>query len=203
MNILNLVFHPDLQDSRNNKTWKTQLEESGKVTTSRDVYREYPDFHIDVAKEQALLVGHERIVLQFPFYWYSMPPLLKKWLDDVLTYDFAYGPQGDKLKGKDLQLVVSVGGREKFYSGFDIFATVPDLLRPFQLTANLTQMNYLQPEYMFNADAAELQDIEAFGQALANKVDDPARSSPRQYLYDSMNAELNTVYEDLGLASSS
>lgn len=121
-------------------------------------------------------------------------------VDDVLTYNFAYGPDGDKLKGKDLQLVVSVGGREKFYSGFDIFTSVPDLLRPFQLTANLTQMNYLQPEFMFNADAESEEVIEAFGKRLVEIIDDPKRSDPRQYLYDSMNAELNEVYQDLGLA---
>ncbi|MBC7003595.1 NAD(P)H-dependent oxidoreductase [Photobacterium sp. BZF1] len=200
MKILNLVFHPNLQGSRNNNTWKTQLEESGKITTSRDLYSEYPDFQIDVEKEQALLAEHDRIILQFPFYWYSMPPLLKKWLDDVLTYNFAYGPDGEKLKGKDMQVVVSVGGREKFYSGFDIFTTVPDLLRPFQLTANLTQMNYLQPEYMFNADAAEQVTIEEFGRQLVAKIDDPKRSNPRQYLYDSMSSDLETVYEDLGIA---
>lgn len=200
MKILNLVFHPNLEGSRNNRTWKSQLDDSGKITTSRDLYQEYPDFNIDVEKEQKYLLEHDRIILQFPFYWYSMPPLLKKWLDDVLAYNFAYGPEGDKLKGKDMQLVVSVGGREVFYSGFDIFTTVPDLLRPFQLTANLTQMNYLQPEYMFNADAADMETIEAFGQALVQKIDDPKRSDPRQYLYDIMTAEVNEVYEDLGLA---
>ena len=199
MKILNLVFHPNLDGSRNNKTWKSQLDESGKVTTSRDMYSEYNDFQIDVEREQALLEAHDRIILQFPFYWYSMPPLLKKWLDDVLTYNFAYGPEGDKLKGKDMQLVVSIGGREKFYSGFDLFTTVPDLLRPFQLTANLTQMNYLQPEYMFNADAESIEVIEAFGKQLVAKIDDPKRSDPRQYLYNSMSTELNEVYEDLGL----
>lgn len=200
MKILNLVFHPSLEKSRNNQTWKTQLEESGKITTSRDVYSEYPDFQIDVEREQALLEQHDRIILQFPFFWYSMPPLLKKWLDDVLTYNFAYGPEGEALQGKDMQLVVSVGGREKFYSGFDIFTTVPDLLRPFQLTANLTKMNYLQPEYMFNADGSEQEVIEAFGRQLVENIDDPKRSNPRQYLYDSMSSELNEIYEDLGLS---
>ena len=112
MKILNLVFHPNLENSRNNNTWKKQLDESGKVTLSRDLYSEYPDFQIDVEKEQELLTQHDRIIMQFPFYWYSMPPLLKKWLDDVLTYNFAYGPKGKALEGKDLQLIVSVGGRE-------------------------------------------------------------------------------------------
>ncbi len=196
MKVLNLVFHPDLANSRVNQTWKKQLEESGKITTSRDMYSEYPDFQIDVEKEQALLLEHDRIVLQFPFYWYSTPPLLKKWLDDVLAFNFAYGTKGDKLKGKDMQLVVSVGGREVFYSGFDIFTTVPDLLRPFQLTANLTQMNYLIPEYMFDADASEQEVIEAFGHQLIEKIDDRKRSDPKQYLYDVMSTELDAAYEE-------
>ncbi|RTL87458.1 flavodoxin family protein [Ancylobacter aquaticus] len=92
-----------MEQSRVNRQWKQQLEQSGKITTSRDLYAEYPDFTIDVEREQQLLLEHDRIVLQFPMYWYSMPPLLKKWLDDVLTYNFAYGSKGDKLKGKDLQ----------------------------------------------------------------------------------------------------
>ncbi|WP_396125955.1 NAD(P)H-dependent oxidoreductase [Brevibacillus laterosporus] len=25
-----------------------------------------------------------------PFYWYSSPPLLKKWLDDIFTHGWAY-----------------------------------------------------------------------------------------------------------------
>ncbi|CUB06005.1 NAD(P)H-dependent oxidoreductase [Marinomonas fungiae] len=187
MKILNLVFHPDLTHSRNNQTWKSQFEASGKVATSRDLYSEYPDFQIDVKKEQALLLEHDRIVLQFPMYWYSMPPLLKKWLDDVFTHGFAYGVGGDKLRAKDLQLVVSVGGRQEFYTGFDIFTSVPDLLRPFQMTANLTQMNYLPPEYMFNSDAASEGIIQAFGERLVEVIDNPKRSDARQYLYESMD----------------
>ena len=199
MKILNLVFHPNLSDSRVNKTWKMQLEESGKIATSRDMYAEYPDFQIDVEKEQQLLLEHDRIVFQFPFYWYATPPLLKKWLDDVLTYHFAYGSEGDKLKGKDMQLIVSVGGQQKFYSGFDIYATVPELLKPFQLTANLTQMNYLHPQWMFRADSAELETIEAYGARFAGFIDDPKRSNARQYLNDSMSDGLDEEYEALEL----
>ena len=195
MKILNLVFHPDLKQSRVNLSWKMQLEDSGKITTSRDMYQEYPNFAIDVAKEQALLLEHDRIVFQFPFYWYSVPPLLKKWLDDVLTFNFAYGSEGDKLKSKDMQLIVSVGGREKFYSGFDIFTSIPDLLRPFQLTANLVQMNYLIPEWMYEADSADIKTIEAFGRNLVSTIDDPKRSDPRQYLYDVMSADTDEYYQ--------
>ena len=142
MRILNLVFHPDLNASRVNSSWMRILEDSGKIATSVDMYALYPNFEIDVEREQANLLQHDRIVLQFPMYWFSMPPLLKKWLDDVLTYGFAYGSTGNNLEGKDLQTIVSVGGHARYYSGFDIYATVHELLRPFQLTAELCKMNY-------------------------------------------------------------
>ena len=90
MKIMNLVFHPDLKTSRVNQTWKRQLENSGKVASSRDMYRVHADFAIDVKNEQSMLKAHHRIVIQFPLYWYSVPPLLKKWQDDVLTPGFSY-----------------------------------------------------------------------------------------------------------------
>ncbi len=50
----------------------------------------HADFAIDVKNEQSMLKAHHRIVIQFPLYWYSVPPLLKKWQDDVLTPGFSY-----------------------------------------------------------------------------------------------------------------
>ncbi|MEM6505730.1 MAG: NAD(P)H-dependent oxidoreductase [Planctomycetota bacterium] len=182
MKIMNLVFHPDLNQSRVNRLWKQQLEASNKIHTSRELYTDYPDFKIDVEREQHLLLDHDRIIFQFPFYWYSCPPLLKKWLDDVLTYQFAYGSKGDKLKGKDLQLILSVGGQEKYYSGFNIYATIYDLLRPFQLTANLCQMNYMLPVWMYQADSVTEDVIRQHGEQWAAMIDDPQRSSGRAFI---------------------
>jgi putative NADPH-quinone reductase len=76
--ILNLVFHPDLTTSRVNRAWKRILEESGKIDSSVDMYRRYPDFAVDVEQGQASLLEHDRIIFQFPMYWYSMTPLLKR-----------------------------------------------------------------------------------------------------------------------------
>lgn len=198
MKILHLVFHPSLETSRVNKTWKKQLEESGKVTTSRDMYAEYPDFNIDVEKEQALLREHDRIVLQFPLYWYSMTPLLKKWLDDVITFGFGFGPDGDKLQGKDIQIITSVGGDQKYYTGFDIFATVPDLLRPFQLTASLCQMNYMIPVWMHRADLMPEKVIERYGEDWVEMIDDPTRSDARNFLFASALDEVEEGYAEAG-----
>lgn len=182
MKILYLVFHPDLSNSKVNREWKSQIDGSGIVSVSRDMYSEYPDFNIDVEKEQELLLEHDRIVLQFPLYWYSCTPLLKKWLDDVLSYNFAYGSKGGKLKGKDLQLILSVGGQEKFYSGFDIYATLYELLRPFQLTANFCQMNYSLPVWMYRADVSDLKTIRSFGEKWIQVLKDPLRSEGKAFL---------------------
>jgi putative NADPH-quinone reductase len=182
MKVLHLVFHPSLQQSRVNRIWKQQLFESGKITTSRDMYSEYPNFDIDVAKEQELLLAHDRIVIQFPLYWYSMTPLLKKWLDDVLTYGFAYGSTGNKLKGKDLQLIISVGGQEKYYSGFDIYHTIYDLMSPFELTANLTQMNYAMPVWMYRSDSASEETIRKYGFKWVEMIDDVERSDGKAFI---------------------
>lgn len=195
MKILHLVFHPNLKTSRVNKIWQEQLLKSGKVTTSRDMYQEYPNFKINVEKEQKLLLEHDRIVIQFPLYWYSMTPLLKQWLDDVLTYGFAYGSTGNKLQNKDLQIITSAGGQPKFYSGFDKFSTIYDLLKPFELTANLTKMNYLIPVWMYKADSVNNETIRNFGEKWIELIDDPKRSSPIKYLNNEMDSDNDAFYE--------
>ena len=84
MQVLVNVFHPRLAQSTVNQAWVARLATAG--VTLRDMYALYPDGKIDIAAEQAALLAHERIVFQHPFFWYSTPPLMKQWLDDVLVY---------------------------------------------------------------------------------------------------------------------
>lgn len=70
MKTLVLVFHPHLEKSQVNRKLMDIANETGDVTVI-DEYAEYPDFHINVEREQKLIESHDRIVLQFPFYWYS------------------------------------------------------------------------------------------------------------------------------------
>ncbi len=112
----------------------------------RDLYAEYPDFAIDVAHEQELLLSHDLIVFQHPLYWYSSPAIIKEWLDLVLEYGWAYGPQGDRLNGKFLLSAISAGGSDSAYrdGGHNRFA-VHHLLSPFDQTAHLCGMAWLDP----------------------------------------------------------
>jgi len=115
--------------------------------TVNDLMTRYPDFRIDVEAEQQLLLAHDVIVLQFPFYWYSTPAILKEWQDAVLAYGFAYGSGGDKLRGKKLMVATTTGGpAESYQAGGYRHYTLSELLRPLQATANLAGMAY-QPVF--------------------------------------------------------
>ncbi|MBE1284170.1 MAG: flavodoxin family protein [Rhodobacteraceae bacterium] len=146
MKTLVLTAHPNLTKSRINRAWFDMLSQTQDITTRDLTSVGGPKMQFDLATEQALLLAHDRIVFQFPFYWYSAPPVLKAWMDQVLTYGFAYGPGGDQLKGREFLILVSTGGPADSYhaGGYNNFS-MDEFLKPFQQTANLTGMTYLRP----------------------------------------------------------
>lgn len=112
----------------------------------RDMYALYPDFEVDVKRGQEILTAAQRIIFQFPMYWYSSPALLKKWLDDVLEHGWAYGSQGCALRGKELGIAVTTGAKSAEYAHDGGYRyTVTDLLRLFQATADFTGMKFSEP----------------------------------------------------------
>jgi putative NADPH-quinone reductase len=139
-----VVAHPDISRSRINRTWIDHLRPYMGKATVHELYKAYPDGKIDVAAEQRLLEKHDRIILQFPMFWFSTPALLKQWLDDVLSYGWAFGPGGDKLEGKEIGVAVSTGGPAHAYqAGAQNQYTLSEVLRPLQMTAQFTRARYL------------------------------------------------------------
>ncbi len=143
--ILILFAHPMFERSLVNQALVKHIPKSTYITF-HDLYEEYPDFDIDVQREQELVENHDIIIWQHPLYWYSCPPLLKQWIDLVLEYNWAYGKKGNFLKGKKLIQVITTGGKQENYcaTGRDRY-TIPDLLEPFNQTAKVCQMDYLPP----------------------------------------------------------
>ena len=143
--LLILFAHPALHKSRVNHLLLSYVQSLPGVTVN-DLYEAYPHFHIDIAREQALLLEHDVIVFQHPFYWYSSPAILKQWQDLVLEYGFAYGKSGTQLHGKLFLTAISTGGPCSAYqrSGHNYF-TIRELLTPFEQTARLCGMTYLPP----------------------------------------------------------
>lgn len=152
--ILVITAHPQMEHSRINRRLMRaarQLPSDAKVLV-RDLYALYPDYLIDVAAEQALLASARLIVWQHPIQWYSMPSLMKLWVDEVLAFGWAYGPDGTALRGKDLWLVASTGGPQDAYHPdhynryfFDAF------LPPYEQTATLCGMRFLPPLLLHGA----------------------------------------------------
>ena len=158
--VLIVFAHPALEKSRVNRRLAAAGEKVPDVTF-HDLYEAYPDFDVDVRREQALLEAHDVLVLQHPFFWYSVPPLLKQWIDLVLEHGWAYGSEGRALVGKLVLSVISTGGREDAYrhGGHNRF-TMRELLAPIEQTFVLCGMTYLPPFVAHGAHGTTIEEID-------------------------------------------
>ncbi|MBB6238999.1 putative NADPH-quinone reductase [Pedobacter sp. AK013] len=144
MKTLVIVVHPDMEGSVINKRWIQELNKHPNQYHVHQLHAVYPDEKIDVVAEQKLIEQYGKIVFQFPFYWFNCPPLLKKWLDNVLTYGWAYGSNsGYKISGKKIALAMSVGIDEDQYEPMGKYKyTLAELTRPFELTFEYVKADY-------------------------------------------------------------
>jgi glutathione-regulated potassium-efflux system ancillary protein KefG len=158
--LLVLFAHPALEKSRVHQRLVRLVPELPGLTF-HDLYEAYPDFDIDVAREQQLLLDHDLVVVQHPFYWYSVPPILKQWIDLVLEHGWAYGSQGNALRGKRWLHLLSAGGGASAYhhEGYNRF-TVRELLAPLEQTARLCKMEFLPPYVIHGTHRMAEADIE-------------------------------------------
>lgn len=144
MKTLVVIAHPNIEESVINKRWIKELEKEQEGFTIHKLYEVYPDEKIDVKREQSLVESHDSLVLQFPVYWFNSPPLMKKWLDEVFTSGWAYGPGGKKMTNRKVALAVSAGGTEdKDYATDGRYgSTLEKVLLPFELTFQYTSAFY-------------------------------------------------------------
>ena len=152
--VLVLFAHPSLERSEINSRL-APIARRHEFCTFVDLYGEYPEYRIDIDREQQRLLDHDVIMFLFPLFWYSTPALLKEWQDLVLEHGFAYGSEGVALAGKHFICACSAGGPGDAYSaeGLNRF-TLRELLRPLEQTANLCKMHYLPPFALFGSRTA-------------------------------------------------
>jgi len=147
MRILVVSGHPDLDSaSTANCRILNKLSETNLDLNIRRLDQTNKGFNVDVAVEQEALLDADLVVLQTPMYWYSVPALLKNWIDQVFTYGFAYGKTGNKLKGKGFMMSMTISSPFGCYQtlGYNNF-TVGELLNPLKQTALMSQMIYQEP----------------------------------------------------------
>ena len=150
-----LAAHPNWRESRVTRRLLDAARSLEGVEVN-DLYGSYPDYSIDVAAEQARAASAELIVLLHPVHWYSMPALLKLWVDEVLALGWAYGHGGTALRGKSLWLVASTGGPAESYrpEGYNRHR-FEDFLPPYEQTAALCGMRFLPPLVLHGAHRAD------------------------------------------------
>jgi glutathione-regulated potassium-efflux system ancillary protein KefG len=195
--VLILFAHPVLERSRVNRRLLEAVKDLDGVTV-QDLYEEYPTLSIDVEREQELLLAHDIIVFQHPFYWYSGPAILKEWQDLVLEHGWAYGKGGTHLRGKITLNVITTGGPESAYrkDGYNRF-TVRELLAPWDQTAHLCGMTFLAPFAVHAAlkvvSDADLATAKSGYRMLIEALRDERLNLPRAAAAQNLALELDRV----------
>lgn len=175
-NLLVEYAHPADRSSRVNRPMAAAAHGVEGITFV-DLYATYPRHDIDIAAEQARLLAADVILLQFPFFWYSVPSLLKEWIDLTLEHGFAYGHGGDRLAGKVLMLALSAGGDTQAYTpnGYQHYP-LRTFLTPLEQTARLCQMRFPAPYVLHGSikapDAGGVPDHVAGYQRLLTAIRD-------------------------------
>ncbi|MGY4712155.1 NAD(P)H-dependent oxidoreductase [Mycolicibacterium sp. CBM1] len=145
----------------------------------RDLTTLYPDGAIDVAAEQRALEAADHVVLQYPTYWYSVPGLMKNWLDQVMAPGWAYGPgRPGALAGKTLRIATTTGGTVEAYqpghlNGIEYAA----LLAPLQATARRLGMEFAEPFVLHGVRELSDAELTEAGQRYAALSLAPARAA--------------------------
>ncbi|MCT6858948.1 NAD(P)H-dependent oxidoreductase [Apilactobacillus sp. EABW-1NA] len=145
MKTLVLVSHPEYDNSMTEaflKQCQSDIENVDWVVLDNI----QTEFTFDKEQEQQRLTQYDRILFQFPMYWYSAPALMKKYEDDVFTKNFIAYEQEGKLKGKEIGIITTLGDPIKDYQvgGREGFS-ISELLKPYQAIAQRGQMKFLKP----------------------------------------------------------
>lgn len=136
--ILVISGHPDYKHSLANRAI---LDDFHRLVPEADIVyldAEYPDFKIDVEREQRRLLEADTVIFEFPFWWYSAPSLMRRYFEEVLTHGFAYGSEGTALHGKKLIFSITIGGTKESYSDLGKQGLAMDtFLAQFKALSNL------------------------------------------------------------------
>lgn len=144
MKTLVIYGHPDYQNSFANKTILEEFSRNSPKAEIVNIAEKYPDGNFNVEAEQQKLLEADVLVFEFPFWWYSAPSIIHKYMEKVFTHGFAYGEEGKALQGTRLVLSFTAGGNREAYTkeGYQHY-TIEDFMPQFIAMANLTGMQLI------------------------------------------------------------
>lgn len=178
--VLFVIAHPDLGQSRANRHFAASAKSIEGVDVL-DLYKVYPDMFVDGSHERHRIDGKSTIVLQFPIYWYAAPGLLKEWIDRTFSYGWAYGTNGNALKGKNLLLSIATGSEEKAYGPEGVHHhPLDEFLLPYKQTARFCGMNWLDPLVYYHARASQKDHLIAHGEKLKSRLSELVHAASKE-----------------------
>jgi NAD(P)H dehydrogenase (quinone) len=91
------------------------------------------EFPGDVLAEMKKFEAADLVIFNFPLWWYSMPAILKGWVDRVFASGFAYGGgrgvfENGVFKGKKALLTFTTGSPENSYGADKPNGSIADML---------------------------------------------------------------------------
>ena len=108
--------------------FKQQLEEMHAT--------ERAGFAADVEEEQQKVEWCDLMIWQFPLWWFTVPGILKGWVDRVFAMGRFYGNsrcyEKGMLKGKKAMLSLTTGGAEDSYLKDGFHGDLEEILKPVQ-----------------------------------------------------------------------
>ncbi|MDO7252964.1 NAD(P)H-dependent oxidoreductase [Helicobacter cappadocius] len=150
MKTLIILAHPNIKSSKINKALCESIKNTSDITL-HNLHEIYPDGKIDALKEIELLKSHDKIVFQFPLYWFSSPSILKEW-QDVVFSSILYGKNPKMLSGKTFQIITSIGSpKEKYTSDGRNQKSIDEILMPMNMSASYMNMKPQDVFGVYNA----------------------------------------------------
>jgi NAD(P)H dehydrogenase (quinone) len=148
----------------------------------------------DVKAEIEKLLWADVLILQFPLWWFSMPAILKGWIDRVFAFGFAYGVGehsdnrwGDRygegtLVGKRAMLIVTAGGWQEHYAARGVNGPIDDLLFPINHgVLYYPGYDVLPPFVTYSADRINEEGFDTAAQDLRARMRALEKTSPIPY----------------------
>lgn len=128
--------------------------------TLRDLYEEYPNFHIAAFRERKRIKNYERFIFQFPLIWFGMPPLLKLWIDEVFDRDWLKDENYNPLEGKEVYILVTTGGKERsFHKNGTYKFTVEELISGLIVSLSVFKANVKNIKVVYEANKLSKKEI--------------------------------------------
>ncbi|XP_074204130.1 ribosyldihydronicotinamide dehydrogenase [quinone] isoform X2 [Camelus bactrianus] len=127
-----------------------------------EVYEAYKKAALssDIVQEQKKVQEADLVIFQFPLYWFSVPAILKGWMDRVLCQGFAFDLPGfyddGFLKGKSAILSLTTGGTAEMYSKTGVSGDVRYFLWPLQVISLVRLWLWFPVSSSFSASVVRL-----------------------------------------------